>query len=149
MIEQLKNLVIARLTSNAISHILGLSRCSIVSKVKRIGMQLSSPAAEQRRSPSIKHVVPRMITPKMITPKMATLPKNLPPKLRPEPYSPQNSFDSSGIVGKSIMELENHDCRWPYGKERVEFFCGKKKWSLSSPYCEVHTRIAWRYGEPS
>ena len=38
---------------------------------------------------------------------------------------------------KTLVELEPHDCRWPYGDDNFTF-CGQRRAS-GSPYCPYHT----------
>jgi hypothetical protein len=53
-----------------------------------------------------------------------------------DPTEDSNVKDDEGV---SLLELENHHCRWPIGKDRQgkEHFCGKQKHDKTS-YCEEH-----------
>ena len=42
---------------------------------------------------------------------------------------------------KSLVDLEKHDCRFPFG-ENPFLFCGEVKRDDSS-YCDFHHRICW------
>lgn len=42
---------------------------------------------------------------------------------------------------KTLMEIEDHDCRYPFGDE-VIMFCGEAKQEKSS-YCAFHHRKCW------
>lgn len=43
---------------------------------------------------------------------------------------------------KTLMDLEDHDCRYPFGDSSI-MFCGEVKQDKSS-YCEFHHRLCWR-----
>jgi GcrA cell cycle regulator len=53
--------------------------------------------------------------------------------------------------GKSLPELKNDSCRWPYGRpgKASFFFCGEPGADLERgmPYCARHARRAYRRGE--
>jgi GcrA cell cycle regulator len=53
--------------------------------------------------------------------------------------------------GKSLLELTNNSCRWPYGRPgtRAFFFCGEPGADLEGgmPYCPRHARRAYRSSE--
>ncbi len=42
---------------------------------------------------------------------------------------------------KTLLELEDHDCRFPFGDE-VIMFCGEARQEKSS-YCPFHHRKCW------
>ncbi len=42
---------------------------------------------------------------------------------------------------KTLMDLEDHDCRYPFGDETI-LFCGEAKREKSS-YCDFHHRLCW------
>ncbi len=42
---------------------------------------------------------------------------------------------------KTLLDLENNECRYPFGDE-VIMFCGEVQQEKSS-YCSVHHAIAW------
>jgi GcrA cell cycle regulator len=50
--------------------------------------------------------------------------------------------------GKSLLELDNESCRWPYGRPGTKAFhyCGVTGADLENgrPYCEHHMRRAYR-----
>jgi GcrA cell cycle regulator len=50
-------------------------------------------------------------------------------------------------LGKSLFELKNESCRWPYGRPGTKqfYFCGVAGADLEGgrPYCEMHARRAY------
>jgi GcrA cell cycle regulator len=53
----------------------------------------------------------------------------------------------SPICGKSLFDLTNHCCRWPYRRPGTEkyFFCGVEEADLEQgkPYCDRHMKRAY------
>jgi hypothetical protein len=47
--------------------------------------------------------------------------------------------------GKVLHDLENRQCRWPYGPvaQTARFFCGDPT-DPGRIYCPVHDVLAWR-----
>lgn len=43
----------------------------------------------------------------------------------------------------SLLDLESHHCRWPYGEGQEILFCGHPKNDVSS-YCELHFALSKR-----
>ena len=44
---------------------------------------------------------------------------------------------------KNLFELEQTDCRWPYGGQAPYRFCGCRVFEGLS-YCEAHARLAYQ-----
>lgn len=76
------------------------------------------------------------------------------PKREPKPVSPVRAiFKSEPLPPEpavtkpllSLLDLENHHCRYPIGTPGQEGFgfCGCKK-VAGTPYCETHVRIAYQ-----
>ena len=72
-------------------------------------------------------------------PKSAMVPVKRAPRI---PAAPRERFEkpkhdadlfSTKLTSKTLMELEDNDCRWPEG----ERFCGKPK-DGRRPYCKTH-----------
>jgi GcrA cell cycle regulator len=63
-----------------------------------------------------------------------------------EPIIITNEIDIPVAERKSLIDLEEHDCRWPIGEPTDPFplfyFCGKDK-VPGLPYCEAHARRAF------
>jgi GcrA cell cycle regulator len=62
-----------------------------------------------------------------------------------EPAS--DSLATNRACGKSLFELTNDSCRWPFGRPGTEsfYFCGVASADLEGgrPYCEAHARRAY------
>jgi GcrA cell cycle regulator len=83
----------------------------------------------------------------------ARIPKRAAPtkKVRPMPTRPE--FESAplpreevwralpGAEPVSLLDLEEHHCRWPIGQQHVVGFCGCRK-VPGMPYCEKHAATA-------
>jgi GcrA cell cycle regulator len=50
---------------------------------------------------------------------------------------------------KALLDLEQHDCRWPIGEPRQPdfHFCGERQ-AAGRPYCELHWRQAFQPPRP-
>jgi GcrA cell cycle regulator len=50
---------------------------------------------------------------------------------------------------KTIVDLENSECRWPVGDPRhADFhFCGQRQ-AVGRPYCEFHWRLSTQPTRP-
>ena len=68
------------------------------------------------------------------------------PEAKPEPEVKEcfKSDLEKSAKAVSLMELDNHTCRWPLGDPKDENFrfCGKKV-CIGQTYCEEHSAIAY------
>lgn len=44
---------------------------------------------------------------------------------------------------KSLLDLDENDCRWPCSETKPFTFCGRPKAVKGIPYCEDHMRVAY------
>ena len=66
------------------------------------------------------------------------------PKVEPEVKECFKSDLEKSAKAVSLMELDNHTCRWPLGDPKDENFrfCGKKV-RIGQTYCEEHAAVAY------
>lgn len=71
-------------------------------------------------------------------------PAKITPKEEPEVKECFKSDMEKSAKAVSLMELDNHTCRWPLGDPKDENFrfCGKKV-RIGQTYCEEHAAIAY------
>ncbi len=148
-IETLRRLVSAGFSASHIAkEIGGVSRNAVIGKVTRMGLDLHGQTGRPDlvgRAPK-KPVVrtPRMPKKKADPVVLAGLQELLdrapPPEvetiLRPE------------SLGLTLMELENHNCRWPDGEREHITFCGHQIEEGRS-YCPYHVRLSRGKGTES
>lgn len=106
----------------------GLTRCSVIGKVHRLGLirpygpvhSKRLPARGRRRRPHPRPSEPR------------------PPRFteRPDPPPPRMLEPVSRVL--SIMQLTSHTCKYPYGDRAPYSFCGATSME-GSPYCSWHS----------
>jgi GcrA cell cycle regulator len=110
-IEQLMGYVAAGWSYGKISQILNLSRGSVIAKANRLGIMRGRLLVTARK--------PR--------------PPKLEPQVEPVPDPRTGQY--------TLVELNERQCRWPYGSE-VYTFCGDKVVD-GLPYCSDHARCAY------
>ena len=75
-----------------------------------------------------------------------------PPAAAPPTAVPITARPQRRRSGKSLIELKNESCRWPFGHPGTPafFFCGEPGADLERgmPYCPRHARRAYRSDEP-
>lgn len=66
-----------------------------------------------------------------------------------EPYTPTAEIAVPPEQRKTMATLRDHHCKWPYNdpKHGDFYFCGGER-AAGLPYCEGHSRIAYRPPEP-
>lgn len=94
----------------------GVSRNAIIGKAHRMGLERRESPIPTRRSYHNKSV--------------STVPL---PKPRREAVP---------VLGKKMIDLAPHDCRWPLGDPRDEGFCFCAMPTQGHVYCENHRRIS-------
>lgn len=112
----------------------GVTRNAVISKVHRMGLAGRATTVRLSKPPSPAKVASkRAVQPRpfRVWPKVAYEPG-------PELVVPENER-------KTIIELEDDDCRWPIGEDQDLHFCNRKRvpghpW----PYCEFHIGRAQR-----
>jgi GcrA cell cycle regulator len=126
-VETLKQLWAEGLSaSQCAAELGGLTRNAIIGKVHRLGLQERKARTQARTSP-----IPKRWNGKHVA-NAAAAEK---PDCLPAAFAP-----IAGTV--SLLELENHHCRWPVGDK----FCGNPHANIhrNIPYCPAHARIAGR-----
>jgi GcrA cell cycle regulator len=116
---------------------LGCTRNTVIGYCHRNGIRL-------QRRPGHKPV--RRKTSPMVA--QAAVP-SLKPVPAPEPaLAPVvEAMFAAPAGGMTLMELCNHNCRWPLGglRDSAEFFCGAAAdLAAGRPYCLLHSRIAYQ-----
>ena len=152
MVEELKRLWAEGVTTGEIGRRLNISKNSIVGKVHRLGLS-------GRPSPIKKKSEEAPAKPAAKTPEPAAV-KSKPaaPKVQPQPSSAEASEEDIKLAKSlnipsadntkkeflSLIDLDNHTCRWPIGDPKDEnfHFCGRKV-RLGQTYCEEHAAIAY------
>ncbi len=112
-------------TATAIGATLGLSRSAVLGQIFRL--RRGPVAAGQRRDTQISKNAPAVAR--------RRVPRRDLPEVKPS------------TTGKSLLELTNDCCRWPYRRPGTEkyFFCGAAGADLEGgiPYCPRHMRRAY------
>lgn len=174
MVEELKRLWAEGVTTGEIGRRLNISKNSIVGKVHRLGLSgrpspikkkseeapakpaAKTPTKEKTAKPAKKETPAK---PAAKTPEPAAV-KSKPaaPKVQPQPSSAEASEEDIKLAKSlnipsadntkkeflSLIDLDNHTCRWPIGDPKDEnfHFCGRKV-RLGQTYCEEHAAIAY------
>lgn len=120
----------------------GVSRNAVIGKIHRLGLS-------GRASPA-----PRMY-PKKTGPRKQRLrrrpqinnPTPLAALFAGEPYTPPPKPHIPEGERKTLLQLEDGDCRFPCSDEPPHTFCARPK-VQGLPYCEVHARICFRAPDP-
>jgi GcrA cell cycle regulator len=152
-IELLKTLWAAGETAPAIAARLGMSRSAVLGKIFRLrlppvpgapaGQGQPDVAAPVRRHRVRRNKVRRRRArrAKPPAPAAATTKMTAPAKMAAPPKPP----------GKSLFELTNRCCRWPFGRPGTKnfYFCGADGADVAGdkPYCDEHMRRAYVAGK--
>lgn len=113
----------------------GVSRNAVIGKIHRLG--LSGRATRFRT----KESKPRQ-------PRKRCTPFNQPQRpasvalFKTEPYTPPIKPHIPEAERKTLLQLEDKDCRFPVTDEAPHAFCGRAK-IAGLPYCEDHARICF------
>ncbi len=167
MIEQLKKMWDEGLTTGEIGRRLNVSKNSIVGKVHRLGLS-GRPSPIKKKNPDApqapKQKAEKPIPAKAPLTKEPKQEKKVQPvqttKLAPvktpdiisekeveEKFVPiirEEKAPSKAGQNVSLVELDNHTCRWPIGDPKDEnfHFCGNKV-RVGQTYCDEHAAIAY------
>jgi GcrA cell cycle regulator len=112
-----------------------ISRSACIGKARRLGLEKRKP----ERPKEVKQRRPHR-TYKFESPSIMPRP--------PDPVPPPKIGDMDIPLSqrKSLLQLQNHHCRWPVGEVGSPdfFFCGSSTADLRKgrPYCAAHHRIA-------
>lgn len=154
MVEDLRTMWKQGLTTAEIGKRLNVTKNSIVGKVHRLGLSgRPSPikkkneenAAEEIQAAENVQVVSSKNTAESPQLKKETvkIDKAQMPEVKPVMTSSVKSEPAKkGMM--SLMDLDNHTCRWPLGDPKDEnfHFCGRKV-KIGQTYCEEHANIAY------
>jgi len=136
LVERLSELWLAGITGGEIGHRLGISRCAVMGKLRRLGL-----LGAGRRMPArlLLKTTEQVSKPKP-RPKRANR-RPLPP---PEPYqAPPPPPPAYGTL--NLLDLRHNSCRWPEGSRPDYRFCGRPRHHESS-YCAEHHAMAHSRG---
>lgn len=130
----LKELCAAGLSYGTIGAKLGVSRCAIIGKTARLGIDngVHHRSPKPRKRIKINTGKGRAFRGDVSVVEDQALPSEL------------SAADIPVEQRKTLLELENHHCRFPYGDvgEPGFFFCGAAAdVSAGRPYCEFHFRL--------
>lgn len=136
VVDEIKRLIMQGLSASAVGKRVGLTRNAVLGLKFRHFPELVVPKAKamsraeygSRASPPRKPKAPRMT---VIRPEFerAPLPKDETWRALP------------GAEPVSLLDLEEHHCRWPIGQQHVVGFCGCRKVPGLS-YCDKHAATA-------
>lgn len=160
MVDDLRTMWKQGMTTAEIGKKLGVSKNSIVGKVHRLGLSgRPSPIKkkdevedakqpEEKKAPKEKHV----FTEKPIEAKAEKVAEKAKPAEKIERKEPKKDFKKNCQLSEleknpravSLMELDNHTCRWPVGDPKDEnfHFCGRKV-RIGQTYCDEHSSVAY------
>ncbi len=171
MVEDLKTMWKQGLTTAEIGKRLGVSKNSIVGKVHRLGLSGRPSPIKKKETPAtapstpeVKKSTKEKVTKVEKTEKIEPVKEEI--KVQPkeeikvektisEPVCPiekaepkisecqKSDFDKSARA-VSLVELDNHTCRWPIGDPKDEnfHFCGRKV-RIGQTYCDEHSQVAY------
>jgi GcrA cell cycle regulator len=141
-VEQLKRLHAQGLSCALIAAELGcgLSRNSIIGKLRRIGLGSSKPGVTKERPTPRNRRRPLHPAAILFPPVECTVEEA-------EPSAPLNDAEISFTQRRTLVDLGRHDCRWSYGDPGASdfFFCGAPTVD-GLPYCRAHCERA--YSQP-
>lgn len=127
--ESLKELVAGGITGSQIASDLGTTRNAVIGKISRMGL-VRPPRQYQPRVKRKQSSADHSLKVRVAFTKIA-----IPPVQEPV---------YSDLQKCSLMELNEHTCRWPVGNpgDPGFFFCGATPVD-ELPYCAYHSRIAY------
>jgi GcrA cell cycle regulator len=132
-LDALKGHFAAGLTCRQIAAEIGVSRNAVIGKLSRLGLTRDKPPGSdasprkqrERRGRSVPRLQYEMLR---------------------QVYD-ETAFSNAPVVSEhrcSLFELSKERCRWPVNGDAEEFsFCGNTPMA-GLPYCQGHTRLAYR-----
>lgn len=131
-VEELKRLVAEKMSSGQIAKALSrefdrtFTKNAIISACRRHSLQLHNRPTTRKRTEAV-----------------AERPK----KISPVPSKPAIPAAAPSRTGVSLLQLNEHTCRWPIGDPQYPgfHFCGAKP-DKYEPYCAHHAAIAYNPG---
>jgi GcrA cell cycle regulator len=132
-LELLKGHFAAGLTCRQIAAEIGVSRNAVIGKLSRLGLSRDKPPGSEAHPKKPRERRGRSV-----------------PRLQYEMLRQvydEAAFTETPVVSEhrcSLFELSKERCRWPVNAEAEEFsFCGNMPLA-GLPYCQGHTRLAYR-----
>lgn len=143
-IELLKKLWADGKSASQIVEIMGgVSRNAVIGKVHRLNLPVRQDYQQPLRAARIIRT-PRMPKKKPEPAKVSELQKFI--DRAPPPVA--DSIPMPKSLGLTLMELENHNCRWPAGEREHITFCGHQI-EQGRSYCAYHVRLSRGKGTES
>jgi GcrA cell cycle regulator len=132
-LELLKGHFAAGLTCRQIAAEIGVSRNAVIGKLSRLGLTRDKPPGGEPRAKRPRERRGRSVP-------------RLQYEMLREVYD-EAAFTETPVESAhrcSLFELSKERCRWPVNSEAEEFsFCGNTPLA-GLPYCQGHTRLAYR-----
>ena len=132
-LELLKGHFAAGLTCRQIAAEIGVSRNAVIGKLSRLGLTRDKPPGGEPRAKRPRERRGRSVP-------------RLQYEMLREVYD-EAAFAETPVESAhrcSLFELSKEHCRWPVNAEAEEFsFCGNTPLA-GLPYCQGHTRLAYR-----
>ena len=132
-LESLRGHFAAGLTCRQIAAEIGVSRNAVIGKLSRLGLSRDRPPGGETPSKKPRERRGRSV-----------------PRLQYEMLRQvydEAAFTDGPVVSEhrcSLFELSKERCRWPVNGDAEEFsFCGNTPMA-GLPYCQGHTRLAYR-----
>ena len=132
-VELLKGHFAAGLSCRQIAAEIGVSRNAVIGKLSRLGLSRDKPPGGEARARKPRERRGRSV-----------------PRLQYEMLRQvydEAAFSDAPVVSEhrcSLFELSKERCRWPVNSETEAFsFCGNTPLA-GLPYCQGHTRLAYR-----
>lgn len=144
-IETLEALWADGLSASEIAKRFGTTRNAVIGKVHRLGLPGRAVTTKTAKGPRALRRPPKRS--KARFPFGEGQPSLESPPPEPLPYTPEPFIPLA--ERKSLMQLNDKDCRWPIGDPQMPdfHFCAKAKVS-GLPYCEVHSMRAYQLDPP-
>jgi len=150
-VKQLTRLAREGLTGTQIAKLMGTSRCAIMGKCHRIGVQLGAGETSGKRSAAARKGLRRSNPARKPAP--APRQSEAPVIAFPPVVEAMELVEATILLeaeetpphGLQLIDLQNHHCRWPINDPGSSdfHFCGKvANLAAGRPYCEFHASQA-------
>ena len=148
-VEMLKKLWADGLSASQIAAQLGgVSRNAVIGKVHRLG--LAGRAKSTRTTTQRPRAKPRPAKPTTRVPQFSgNAALRMEPEAAPQPVVAPRPVLEEIIIPEeeraTILDLNEHRCKWPVGDPTREdfYFCGRHS-GPGGPYCEHHAKVAFQ-----
>lgn len=117
------------------------SRNAVIGRLHRLGKSGNRPTIARRST------YPGKKRKRKLKPRVYYKPKSPVAKLLAEPFTPRPVPVIPEHERKSLIDLEDGDCRWPCTDGPPHAFCARKK-VPGLPYCPDHARAAYSAPQP-